>query len=101
MSWASQYIELLKQGTAVEFRPRGNSMVGKINSGDLVKVEPLAADENLTVGMIVLCRVKGSQFLHLVSAVRGRQYQISNNFNHVNGWTTRDKIYGRVVSVST
>ena len=31
--WAGKYIELLEQGKAVKFRPSGNSMSGKIESG--------------------------------------------------------------------
>lgn len=41
MSWATLYIEKLKNGETVEFRPRGNSMKGKVESGQLVTVEPL------------------------------------------------------------
>ena len=41
MSWATHYIEKLKIGETVQFRPRGNSMKGKIESGQLITVEPL------------------------------------------------------------
>jgi hypothetical protein len=39
MSWATHYIEQLKAGQTVQFRPRGNSKKGKIASGQLVIVE--------------------------------------------------------------
>lgn len=97
MGWADRYIDELRQGRETSFRPRGNSMTGKIASGDLVVVRPLTSDP--VKGDIVLCRVSGSQYLHLVSAVRNGQYQISNNRGRVNGWTSRDNIYGIVVSV--
>ena len=50
---------------------------------------------------MVLCQVRGKQWLHLVTGMRndGKSYQISNNKGHVNGWTTRDKIYGVVTKV--
>jgi hypothetical protein len=39
MSWATHHIEQLKNGETVQFRPRRNSMKGKINSGQLVTIE--------------------------------------------------------------
>ena len=58
MSWATTYIEKLKRGETVQFRPLGNSMSGKIESGQLCIVVPVNA-ENLNVGDIVLCKVNG------------------------------------------
>ena len=39
MGWASAYIEKLRGGEPVSFRPRGHSMSGKIDSGQLCTVE--------------------------------------------------------------
>lgn len=97
MGWASHYIEKLKQGETVSFRPRGRSMSGKIESGQLVTVEPLKADPK--VGDVVLCRVKGSEYLHLVKAVDVARFQIGNNRGGINGWVGRDSIFGRCVRV--
>lgn len=72
-------------------------MVPKIDSGDLVTIEPIVVEPN--VGDIVLAKVNGRQYLHLVSAVRGSQYQISNNHGFVNGWTKRANIFGIVTRV--
>jgi hypothetical protein len=36
MNWANHFIEKLKAGEKVQFRPGGNSMQGKIESGQLV-----------------------------------------------------------------
>jgi hypothetical protein len=41
MGWATQYIAQLQEGETVQFRPRGNSMEGKISSGQLCTVEPV------------------------------------------------------------
>jgi phage repressor protein C with HTH and peptisase S24 domain len=97
--WANAYIEKLQQGETVQFRPRGNSMAPKIKSGQMVTVSPI--DRKIVEGDIVLCTVKGKQWLHLVSALAfgDSRVQISNNKGHVNGWTTRDKVYGRVTKV--
>jgi hypothetical protein len=56
----------------------------------------------LAVGDIVLCKVKGAQYLHLVKAVRAAdggdaRYQIGNNRGGINGWIGRAQIYGRLL----
>ncbi|MCB9751887.1 MAG: hypothetical protein H6713_18085 [Myxococcales bacterium] len=98
MGWATGHIERLRRGETVSFRPRGDSMRGKISSGQLVTVAPLG-DRALAVGDIVLCKVAGSQYLHLVKAIRGERYQIGNNRGGVNGWTGRGNIFGVVTRV--
>jgi phage repressor protein C with HTH and peptisase S24 domain len=96
MGWADHYIAKLRNGEIVKFRPRGNSMQGKIDSGQLCTVEPV---ENVAVGDIVLCKVNGRQYLHLVKAIRGNQYQIGNNRGKMNGWVSLTSIIGKCVLV--
>ena len=60
MGWADGHIARLQAGETVCFRPRGNSMVGKIDSGQLCTVEPIG-ERDLDVGDIVLCRVRGTR----------------------------------------
>lgn len=98
MDWA-KLVERLQKGEVVSFRPRGNSMQGKIESGNLVTVDPQDFDPKK--GDIVFCKVKGCYYVHLVSAVKTDQYQISNNKGHVNGWIGKKAIFGRVTSVAT
>ncbi len=98
MGWAIGYIARLKEGETVSFRPRGNSMQGKIESGQLCTVEPVDAD-TLEIGDIVLCKVKGHEYLHLVKAIQGKRFQIGNNKGRINGWVTANAIYGRCISV--
>jgi hypothetical protein len=98
MGWADGHIARLARGETVSFRPRGHSMTGKIASGDLCTVAPLG-DHVLALGDIVLCRVKGNQYLHLVMAVRADRYQIGNNRGGINGWVGRPQIYGRLIAV--
>lgn len=97
MSWATYHIEKLASGETVKFRPHGNSMSGKIESGQLVTVEPVTDPETLEVGDIVLCKVSGNHYLHLIDAKRDGQFMIKNNKGHQNGWTKT--IYGRVISI--
>lgn len=90
----------LQAGETVQFRPVGNSMTPRILSRQLVTVEPLPKEAELEKGDVVLAKVNGKVYLHLVSAIgQDGRVQISNNHGHVNGWTTRDKVYGRLVRV--
>jgi SOS-response transcriptional repressor LexA len=97
------YVEKLKNGETVEFRPRGNSMKPKINSGELVKIRPLENGEPKK-GDIVLCKVKGRYYVHLVLSVQqklgGKIYQIGNNKKFTNGTIMRSSIFGKVVEIS-
>ncbi|CAN5561712.1 hypothetical protein BH11BAC5_BH11BAC5_44480 [soil metagenome] len=93
MSWATHYTEQLKGGETVQLRPRGNSMKGKIASGQLVTVEPIS-DRQLQKGDIVLCKVNGSQYLHIIKAIQGERFQIGNNIGRINGWINIHSIYG-------
>lgn len=99
MGWADGHIARLEGGETVQFRPRGHSMVGKISSGDLCTVAP-PGDAAIGVGDVVLCRVKGNQYLHLVKAIQGERYQIGNNRGGINGWVTRRQIFGRLTAVA-
>lgn len=99
MSWADGHIAKLRAGETVSFRPHGNSMIPKIKSGQLCTVAPIDDSHTLENGDIVLCKVKGSQYVHLITAIRDGQFQISNNKGHVNGWITANAIYGKLVKV--
>jgi hypothetical protein len=98
--WADQYITKLKAGETVQFRPRGDSMSPKIESGDLVTVTPLTPEQNPQKDDIVLCIVRGAQYLHFIKATEMRGYQIGNNRGRINGWTSRNKIYGIVSQIN-
>ena len=98
MGWATPHIEKLKHGETVQFRPRGNSMAGKIESGQLCTVVPVKA-ENLNVGDIVLCKVNGFQYLHLIEAIQGKRFQIGNNRGRINGWIGENGIYGKCIRI--
>ena len=74
-------------------------MSGKIESGQLCTVEPIDSPANLKVGDIVLCKVGGSQYIHLIKAVQGPRFQIGNNRGRINGWITANSIYGKCVRV--
>lgn len=95
MGWADPHIRVLKQGQEVQFRPSGNSMVGRINSKQLVTVSPDISD--VKVDDIVLCRVMGRDYLHIVEARKEDQYLIRNNRGLTNGWTRQ--VYGKCIRI--
>lgn len=99
MGWAIGYIQKLKNGETVSFRPRGNSMKGKIESGQLCTVEPIQNFAVLQKDDIVLCKVNGREYLHLIKAVQGARFQIGNNRGLINGWVGANSIYGRLFKI--
>jgi hypothetical protein len=98
MGWAAGHIARLKEGETVEFRPRGQSMRGRIESGQLCRVEPIDTT-TVEVDDIVLCKVNGHEYLHLVKAIQGPRFLIGNNRGGTNGWITGNSIFGRCTSV--
>ena len=89
-------IEPLSAGQAVEVRGTGNSMTPLLTSGQIVTVDPLGPNDELRKGDIVIAKVRGRVYMHLVRGLRGDQIQIGNNHGHINGWTPRAHVYGRV-----
>ena len=98
MGWAIHYIKQLQEGQTISFRPRGHSMKGKISSGQLCKVQPVDVSK-LQVGDIVLCKVKGREYLHLIKAIKGNRFQIGNNRGLINGWIGGNAIFGKCISI--
>lgn len=98
MSWARIAVQKLQQGETAKVRPRGHSMTGKVNDGDLVTIEPCDA-ATLKVGDIVLVKVKGHIYLHLIKAVNNGRFLIGNNRGGINGWVGANSIYGIATQV--
>jgi hypothetical protein len=86
------------RGETVQFRPTGSSMVPLIRSRQLVTVAPVDP-ARLDVGDIVLARVAGTVYLHRVTAIAGARVQIGNNRGRINGWTSRERVFGLCVEV--
>jgi SOS-response transcriptional repressor LexA len=98
MGWATYACEALRRGETVRLRPRGDSMVGKSNSGDRVTVAPCDAD-TLKIGDIVLVRVRGAEYLHLIKARQDDRFLIGNNRGGINGWVGKNSIFGVVTAI--
>ena len=98
MGWASHHISKLRAGETVSFRPHGHSMTGRIETGQLCTVAPIDPAV-LEVGDIVLCKVAGNEYLHIVKAIAHGRYQIGNNRGFINGWIGPENIYGKFEKV--
>ena len=88
----------LRQGKTCVVVGYGNSMTPLLESGEAVIMEPVDEETKLKKGDVVLVKVKGHYYCHLISAIRRKSFQISNNHKHVNGWVSRKNIFGRMVS---
>ena len=96
-----QIARRVADGETVTFRPTGSSMVPLIQGRDEVVVSPVDPTR-VEVGDIVLTKVAGNVYIHLVKAIEPakRRVQIGNNRGGINGWTNFDRVYGIAVSVA-
>jgi hypothetical protein len=99
MSWSKIAISQLQQGKEAKVRPRGHSMTGKVNDGNLVTIS--ACDPTkLEVGDVVLVKVKGVVYLHLIKAIDAQnRFLIGNNRGGINGWASASAVYGVVTQI--
>lgn len=90
-------VEKLLAGETIISKESGNSMLPLIQSKQPVKLAP-ATWQDVEIGDIVYCKVKGTLYTHLVTAKDSlKGCQISNNKGHINGWTKN--VYGKVVEI--
>lgn len=94
-----EIVETLKSGQPVDhYKEHGNSMLPILKSGQPVRLDPVIGID-LKVDAIVFCKVKGNYYTHKIKKIRGDQYQIGNNHGHINGWVSRNSIYGIVTKI--
>ena len=93
-------VKHLQNGETCIVTGYGQSMTPKLKSGQSVICTPVTDNTQLKKKDIVLCKVKGHFYLHLISAIKNnKSFQISNNHGHVNGWISRNCIYGKVTEI--
>jgi hypothetical protein len=89
--------ERLTNGETFTTSEAGNSMVPLIHSKQKHELAP-AKWEDVIVGDIVYCKVKGRLYTHLVKAKNDNKgVQIGNNKGGINGWTKQ--VFGKVTKV--
>ncbi|PLS19397.1 phage repressor protein [Bacillus sp. M6-12] len=100
MSKSSFIAQLLQNGEPVErYKEGGNSMLPILKSNQPVTLTPVKEETELKIGDIVFCRVGGRYVTHKIHSIRGKQYQIGNNRGYMNGWVTKQKIFGLVTKI--
>ncbi len=100
MKWFDFPISELQAGRTVTIFPKGNSMTPKIESGAEVILEPITDYDSLKKNEIVLVSIGKAIYLHLITSIDKNRVQISNNHGHVNGWATKNKVFGRVIYIN-
>ena len=88
--------EKLKRGETFITSEKGNSMSPIIKSGQEHKLAPVKL-EDVKVGDIVFCKVKGRYYTHLVKGKGIRGLLIGNNKGGINGWTKQ--VFGKVTEI--
>ncbi len=92
-------LERLANGETIEnYKESGNSMVPRIHSRQPITLAPVDG-EKVNVNDIVVAKVKGRYYTHLVVATRTGEVCIGNNHGHINGWAKRHNIYAIVTHV--
>lgn len=92
-------IKRIQEGIKVNLKEGGNSMTPIIKHREQVTLSPVYT-EKLETGDIVLAKVRGNYYTHLISAIEGDRIQISNNHKHINGWIHRSKVYAIVSAIN-
>jgi hypothetical protein len=73
-------------------------MKGRVNDRDLVTIAPCKPEE-LQKGDIVLVKVHGREYLHLIKAVDNSRFLIGNNHGGINAWVGKHAIFGKAIKV--
>ncbi|MFY7951034.1 MAG: hypothetical protein ACOVT5_00880 [Armatimonadaceae bacterium] len=98
MGWVNDARDGLLAGQTVQVRPVGGSMRGRIESGQLVTLAPIAPAD-VRVDDAVFVAWKGNYLLHLVKEIDGERFLIGNNVGKLNGWVELSAVIGKVVAV--
>lgn len=101
MNW-EKYKHALKSKKPVSFRQKGRSMEPIIKSGQLITLEKVELS-SLRVEDIVFCKVNGVYYVHIIKEIKYSDkyyFKIGNNKKRINGWTSEDKVYGKVVAIN-
>lgn len=78
----------------------GNSMTPILKSKQAVICTPVTEETELQKRDIVLCKVKGHYYLHLIHSIKnGVSFLIGNNHGHMNGWISKNQIFGKVAEI--
>ena len=98
MSWVKEALSTLETGLIAKVRPKGGSMRGRIESGQLVTIAPSTA-RDVKIDDVVFIRWKGNFILHVIKDIQDGKLLIGNNIGKINGWADPADVVGVVTSV--
>jgi hypothetical protein len=98
MSWIKEALTQLQMNGQCIIYPIGNSMRGRIESGQRVAMTNQRLEE-LRVGDVVFIRWKGNYLLHLILEIQANQLLIGNNVGKVNGWIDRKNVLAKAIQI--
>lgn len=98
MSWVTEARDALAAGKTVQIRPVGGSMRGRIESGQLVTLQPAVYD-TIEVQDVIFIRWKGNYLLHLVLEKNNNKVCIGNALGKINGWIDAADVLGKMIAV--
>lgn len=92
--------EHLRAGETVKVTGIGNSMTPILKSRQPVICVPVTNGTVLKKKDIVLCKVNGHYYLHLIWSLKaGDRFLIGNNHGNPNGVISRNCIFGKVAEI--
>jgi hypothetical protein len=98
MGWVKEAVEALKTDDVCQVRPRGGSMRGRIESGQLVTIMKVdGADVQLDD--VIFIKWKRNYLLHIAKEISETEILIGNNLGKLNGWISKDDVIGKVINV--
>lgn len=98
MSWVTEARDALAAGKTIQVRPVGGSMRGRIESGQLVTLQP-AGYNDIQLQDVIFIRWKGNYLLHLVLEKNNDRVCIGNTLGKINGWIDATDVLGKVIAV--
>lgn len=99
MSWVKKTLDAIKKKQDVQVRPHGGSMRGRIESGQLVTIQPAGIDD-IQVNDIVFVRWRGNYLLHIAKEISEERVLIGINVGKINGWVKGEDVLGKVTVIS-
>lgn len=95
----SYAIKILEEKGEVVIKAQGKSMQPKIMDGSSIFLKKVDSSQ-LRVGDAVFVKVKSSLVVHEIGAINGDQFKIQNHKGFVNGWVSKNAIYGLCVATN-
>jgi hypothetical protein len=98
MSWVKDALEQLSMGGQCVIYPIGQSMRGKIESGQKVLLSNQKLDE-IIAGDVVFIRWKGNYLLHLLIEIKDDKILIGNNLGKTDGWIEKKDVLAKAIQI--